>query len=44
MGNLKIRGFLPKADADEKGVSRWGFQSRFEELRKQVEQKLPGKK
>ncbi len=42
--SMKARGYAPKWDSDDKGVSRWGFQSKFEEIRTQLEQKMPGKK
>jgi hypothetical protein len=41
---MKVRGYAPKWDNDDKGVSRWGFQPKFEELKARLEQKLPGKK
>jgi tetratricopeptide (TPR) repeat protein len=42
--NMRVRGFAPKWDADDQGVSRWGFQSKFEEIRRQLAEKLPGRK
>jgi tetratricopeptide (TPR) repeat protein len=42
--NATVRGWAPKWDADEKNVSRWGFQTRFEELRKRLDAVLPPKK
>lgn len=41
---LKERGYAPKWDADEQGLSRWGYQAKFEELRARLEQRLPGRK
>ncbi len=42
--NADVRGWAPKWDVDEKNVSRWGFQNRFEELRKKLDAVLPPKK
>ncbi len=38
------RGYAPKWDEDEKGVSPWGFKAKFEELRKQLDLKVPPRK
>ena len=39
--NMELRGYHPRWDADEKGVSRWGFQARFAELQKELEKIVP---
>ncbi len=43
--NASVRGWAPKWDSDNKdNVSRWGFQNKFEELRKKLDAVLPPKK
>lgn len=42
--NMELRGHHPKWDADEKGVSRFGFQPKFAELKAKLDGVAPPKK
>jgi tetratricopeptide (TPR) repeat protein len=39
-----LKGYGGKWDEDEKGVSKWGYKPKFEEIRKMVDEKVPPKK
>jgi tetratricopeptide (TPR) repeat protein len=42
--NATVRGWAPKWDVNEKNVSAWGYQTKFEDLRKKLDGVLPPKK
>jgi len=42
--SMTLRGYAPRWDEDEKGVSKWGFREKFEALRKELDQRIPGRK
>ncbi len=42
--SMRLRGYSPAWDVDEKGASKWGFKAKFDELSAQLDKILPPKK
>jgi hypothetical protein len=41
---MEKRGYHPKWDADEKGVSQWGWAAKFVSLKEELDKVVPPKK
>ncbi len=41
---FETKGYLPKCDENEKGVSQWGFKPKFDELRRKIHDSVPPRK